>query len=62
MKILYHIDKIEVSSILISIQQEMLKEESYRWMLQNSYDEYLATLQCKLWIKIYELKDILFKF
>ena len=59
MKRICTIDKIGVSSTLIKIDQELLKDETNRTKLQDNYDEYLALLQMKTLEEIYNIKGII---
>ena len=58
LKSFVNIDKCEVCSALIKMQQEMLMDEKYLAMLQDAYDEFLAELQVKTLTLIYELKGL----
>ena len=58
MKSFCKIDKIEVSSIFIEVQEEILKNEENMWKMENNYNEYLGILQSHSWRRIYEKKII----
>lgn len=58
MKSVCNLDKINISSIVFDEQAKMLLEEKYRKIMQECYDQFLAILQVRTWMKIYELKNI----
>lgn len=62
MKRICVIDKIEVSSILVDIQQKLLDDAQTRKKLNENYAEYLAILQIKTLEEIYRQKGISDKF
>ncbi len=62
MKRMCQIDKIEVSSTLIKIEQLLLTDEKNRIKLQENYDEYLAILQIKTLEELYKKKGLFDKF
>lgn len=57
MKKIFSIDKIQVASFCISAQQEILTTKEGNQMLNENYDQFLAELQVKTWLKIYDAME-----